>query len=501
MNKHWAEQIADELIKKRKPPFVIGSGGTPSGPAHLGTLCELLYPSKVRDVLIKKGQKTDVYFVADILDAFDSIPLVMQKYEKELTPYLGKPLAHVPDPTGKSRSFGEHFLDEIKEIMKKFQIKSNIIRSDELYASGKVDKYAKLFLRHKQQVKTIIENTSKKQEKEDWNPIIPICEQCGKIATTKVISYTEDEYVYECTRDTGYTKGCGFKGKNLIQDHKYKLVWRIHWAMWQDLLNTSYEGAGVDHFTKGGSRDTLNVIFKEIFKKEPSIGYKFGFIFIHGKKYSKSKGLGMSLSELMQILPPEIITFILIRPDLEENKNIVPTKENLIRMIEEYEQSQQFSEKELEKLHKAERKRAFAYLLAGKRHWKASFKDILIYYSIYSDWNKVGEMLNDKQGVSYLKPYIEEWVKKDLIPEELNFKYSPKKAQGKLKEFFSSLDENLNESAIHNKIFEFAENTKILPKELFKQIYFALIGKEKGPRLGKLIFALGIRKIKKDVGC
>lgn len=498
-NLHWAEQLADEILQKKKPPFVISSGITTSGPAHLGTLCEFLYPSKIRDVLEKKGHKTEFYFMADIMDAFDSIPLSMQRYEKELVPHFGKPLAHVPDPTGKSRNFGEHFLDEVLEVMQKFGIDAKIVRMNELYASGKPDRYAKFFLENEKQAKEIVERTSGKEEKKDWSAIMPICSNCGKIATTRVIWHDSENYEYICDRNVKYTKGCGFRGKNSIYDHKYKITWRLHWPMWQDLFGTSCEGSGMDHFTKGGSRDTLEAVFREMFRKEPSIGYKFGFILFEGKKYSKSKGIGMGVSDLMGLLPPEVITFTLVRPDMQENKDITLKKENMVRMVEDYEQSQEFAAKGLENLDRAGRKRAMAYMLSGKRHWKALFKDALMYHSIYQDWEKTGKALGDVEGMKYLAPYVEQWIARGLVPDEFNFRYSPKKAEGAVREFFSSLDENADALAIHNAVFNFAKGKGIAPAEFFRQIYLTLIKKESGPRLGKLIFALGTGKVKNDV--
>ncbi len=68
-----------------------------------------------------------------------------------------------------------------------------------------------------------------------------------------------------------------------------------------------------------------------------------------------------------------------------------------------------------------------------------------------------------------------------------------------MKELFSSLAENMDADAIQNAVFNFAKENGIAPAEFFKQIYLTLIGKERGPRLGKFIFALGVAKVKKDV--
>ena len=127
MYKHWSERLAERVIAEKKEPYVVTGGITTSGPAHLGTLCEFLFPSVIADAIRKHGKEVKFYFIADIFDAFDSIPLEMEKYSKELEPHLGKPLCEVPDPTGKSRSFGDHYLDEVRLLMKKFDVSAEII--------------------------------------------------------------------------------------------------------------------------------------------------------------------------------------------------------------------------------------------------------------------------------------------------------------------------------------------------------------------------------------
>ncbi|MEM4707908.1 MAG: hypothetical protein QXL47_04830, partial [Candidatus Anstonellales archaeon] len=86
---HWAERLANEVIAKKTEPYIITGGMTTSGPAHLGTVCEFLFPDMVRRVLEGKGRKVKFYFVADIMDAFDSIPASLEEKRKMLEPHLG----------------------------------------------------------------------------------------------------------------------------------------------------------------------------------------------------------------------------------------------------------------------------------------------------------------------------------------------------------------------------------------------------------------------------
>lgn len=497
---HWSEQLAERVMNERKEPYVISGGMTTSGPLHFGTLCEFLFPYSIKRAIERKGKNCDFYFVADILDAFDSIPSAMEKYKDALELHLGKPLCNVPDPIGKSKSFGDHYLDEAREVVKKFGIECNIVRVNEYYSQGKFDKYASLFLKNDSQAKEIIEQTSGKTEKKDWSPIMPICKQCGKIATTHLLSHDGENYEYVCDRDVKYTKGCGYVGKEKIADHNYKIVWRLHWPCWMDIFESSAEGAGVDHHTRGGSWDSCTAVFKEMFKKEPPIGYKYGFILFQGKKYSKSKGTGMGVSEIIKLTPPEIVKYLLLKPDLQENIDINPTPENLLRAFDDFQETVKLTAKNSEELIRSDKKRISALKLsADKINWKCQFLDVVLYYQIYSDWERVGETLDDLSGVYYLKQYAEEWLVREFLPDEYNFKYKPQNPSENVRRLLNDLDENMDALGIHNAVFEFAKKNNIEPKQMFKEVYMALIGKERGPRVGKLMFAIGVSKLKQDL--
>jgi len=503
---HWSEQLAQEILERKKEPYVISGGLTTSGPTHLGTICELLFPQGIVDALRYLGKKAKYYFVADIYDAFDAVPSLFEQYRIELEPHLGKPLTDVPDPTGKTTSFGDHFLADAKLAAGKFGIKPEFIRANDLYAKGAFDKYAKMFLKEEEKVKEIVARTSLRKELPGWwSPIMPVCEKCGKVATTRVTSHSNDEYEYSCDRDVEYTKGCGFSGKNKLSDHRWKLTWRLHWPSWMDYFGTSAEGAGVDHHTRGGSWDTLVAIFKEIFRKEPPIGYKWGFILFEGKKYSKSKGTGMSVNEMTELIPIEVMKYMLFKPDLQENVDINPTALNVLRTIDDYEKALALLQSgKLDSLSRADRKRALAARLASEsdsehRGWKTSFLDLILYRNLQWSWEDIAKKTGDKLSVQKLSTYIEAWEKRNFIPEEYAFTYKPHKAQGTAAKFFAALKPGMPALEIHNLAFSTANELNTPPAKMFEECYQALLGKAKGPKLGKLIEALGVEKVKKDM--
>ncbi|NPA22041.1 MAG: lysine--tRNA ligase [Candidatus Micrarchaeota archaeon] len=480
---HWSERLADE-VKKRERPWVFTSGVTPSGPVHLGTVCEFLY----QEAIYRQVGGDQFYFIGDVMDALDSVTAELQEYKDELEKHMGKPLFLVPNPKNPKETYADLYLNEIKEMVKAFGAHAKVIPVKDLYDQGLFDPYAKLYWKEIEKVKEIIERTSGRQLPKHWNPVMPICEKCERIDKTKVLSFDAEtgDYQYKC-------EACGHEGKGNLSQHRYKLQWRLHWPTWHAVLGTTIEGGGVDHFTRGGSWDTAKAIHKEILKREPPIGYRFGFLLLGGKKYSKSKGIGMYVKEMIRLLPPPVIAYHLIKYDLEENIDFALTPQNILNITDDYEQAAKLTKEEAEGS-RALRKKYVSFKLFGKR-FKASFREMLLYYTIYRDWEKVGKHISYDEE---LVPYIEEWVRRGFVPQDYDFSYRPKKAEGIVKEFIERLQEGMDALDIHNFVYEFAQEKGIQAKDLFKALYETLIGKPRGPRLGKLIYAIGVNKVKED---
>ncbi len=505
---HWVIKLADKVVKEKGETVVIAAGITTSGPPHLGTVCEFLYPWALVKELRKRGIETYFIFVGDIMDAFDSIPASLKKFYEELKPHLGKPLAHVPDPYGCHRSYGEHFLNETAEIMGKFGVKPDeIVGSNRLYLEGYYDDYLVFFIENLDLVRRILEETSLRKLPVNWKDIVlPVCEKCGKIATTRVLGFNlaEGTIEYVCNKDVGYVKGCGYRGKISIKDHMWKLVWRLDWPSRQDFLGVDVEGAGVDHHTRGGSWDTAVAVHTQLFKKKPPIGFKYGFILLKGRKMSKSKGLG-DLSYMLSLVPPEVLKYFLFKGNLEENKNFKDDPYFLLRLYEEFRNIGLLFEKNVEVRDSGLEKKIYAYMLSSetdKAMLHVSFVDVLVIYQIYKDWNVVVGKLGYPEEVYKLKTYVENWVKLDIIPKEYRIKFNPqpiRKYINVVREFAEKLSDKMSDVEIHNLVYEVARKHSVDPRELFKVLYKSILGQPYGPRLGRLIAAIGVIKVKETL--
>ncbi len=192
-----------------------------------------------------------------------------------------------------------------------------------------------------------------------------------------------------------------------------------------------------------------------------------------------------------------MLKYKLIESNLEQDKDIVPSGDALIALYEDVEKIAKLESTDSRDL---EKKKLAFNLAIGKLPWKAAFVDVLLNYQIYKDWDKVGEVVGDKAGAKYLSKYIEEWLRLGYEPEQYNFSVKAAKIDS-LKEvvsyFNGQLKPEMTDVQIHNLVYEVATAKNVKGGELFAALYKALIGKEKGPRLGKLIASIGVGETKK----
>jgi lysyl-tRNA synthetase class 1 len=74
------------------------------------------------------------------------------------------------------------------------------------------------------------------------------------------------------------------------------------------------EPCGKDLSTAGGSRDRSDAIAREVFEQEPPLNVPYEFLNIGGRKMSTSKGRGASAHSIAEVIPPEQLRFLFLRP-------------------------------------------------------------------------------------------------------------------------------------------------------------------------------------------
>jgi lysyl-tRNA synthetase class 1 len=120
---------------------------------------------------------------------------------------------------------------------------------------------------------------------------------------------------YECRADlVEWATGCGHAGDVSPFGGRAKLPYNVDWAARWDLFGVTIEPAGKDLSTRGGSRDRSDAIAREVFGNEPPLNVPYEFLNIRGKKMSTSKGLGASATRVAEVIPPEQLRLLFLRP-------------------------------------------------------------------------------------------------------------------------------------------------------------------------------------------
>ena len=166
-----------------------------------------------------------------------------------------------------------------------------------------------------------------------------------KFSTTQVTYWDGVEVNFTCHVDRlDWTKGCGFSGKGSPfsdeNEIRGKLPWKIEWSAKWKALGITVEGAGKDHMSRGGSHDLTSIVCEKVFNYPVPYPIPYEFFLIGGKKMSSSKGLGSSASDMLEILPPELLRFLMVRTKMSQAINFDPSIADTIpNLFDEYQEA------------------------------------------------------------------------------------------------------------------------------------------------------------------
>lgn len=333
----WADKIAAEADGA---PIIVNDSKTPSGRVHVGSLRGVVIHDVIYRALKQADKPVQFLYGVDDYDALDTVPKYLDR--ATFAPYLGHPLCNVPSPEpdlpgDRGSDYAKYFMGEFLEVFEYLGVRPQVYYLRDLYRSGRLNGAIDTFLQHAHLVREAYKQVSKADRPADWYPFQVVCENCGKIATTQVSDYQDGKVFYTCKPEaTDYTEGCGHSGWVSPFDGNGKLPWKVEWvAKWQ-LLGVSIELAGKDHSQKGGSRDVANAICRKVLHQSPPFHAPYEFILVNGTKMSSSKGVGSSAKEVADLLPPELLRFLMLRTPPKTAINFSPNAETITRLFRDY---------------------------------------------------------------------------------------------------------------------------------------------------------------------
>src|SRR6476660_4386014 len=308
----WADELAAQV--RDRGPQVVNDSKTPSGTVHVGSLRGPVILDVITRALRASGHETTLLYGVDDLDPMDAQALLTpDAIERE----MGRPLAHVPDPAGDCHaSYARHFASVFIDVFAGLGIHPDrYYWMSDIYPTGAMDPFIRLALDRAALVREIYRRVANVQHPDAWHPAGVICPTCGKVGTTIVTQWDGERVFYECrARHVEWATGCGASGWISPFGGNAKLPWNLEWAAQWSLFGVTIEPCGKDLSTAGGSRDRSDAIAREVFEREPPLNVPYEFLNIGGQKMSTSKGRRAAAHTIAEVIPPEQLRFLFLRP-------------------------------------------------------------------------------------------------------------------------------------------------------------------------------------------
>ncbi len=308
----WADELA--LRVRDSGPQVVNDSKTPSGTVHVGSLRGPVILDTIARALRANDVPTTLLYGVDDLDPMDAQALLTPD---AVATEMGKPLAYVPDQVDDGHaSYARHHAQTFIDLFAGLGIHPDrYYWMSEIYPTGQMDPYIRTALDRAATVRKIYREVANVQHSDDWHPLSVICPTCGRVGTTIVTRWDGSLVYYECRPNlVTWATGCGSSGWISPFGGAAKLPWNLEWAAQWSLFGVTIEPCGKDLSTAGGSRDRSDAIAREVFEREPPLNVPYEFLNIGGKKMSTSKGRGAAAHEMAEVVPPEQLRFLFLRP-------------------------------------------------------------------------------------------------------------------------------------------------------------------------------------------
>ncbi|MCT4592583.1 MAG: lysine--tRNA ligase [Candidatus Gracilibacteria bacterium] len=503
------ERFKDRISKK--DPLIVREEKTLSGRVHIGSLRAAALHGIVAEKLQESGIEAKFSFEVNDFDPMDGCsPDLIEEFGV----HMGKPLCNVPSPDGKAENFAEYFADIYTKVILDLGFEPVFHRASDLYKTGKMNDVIKKSLENAPRIRELYKKISKTEKPDDWYPFQVICPKCGKVGTSRVYDFDGEEVSFVCEENmVSWAKGCGHKGKISPFNGNGKLPWKVEWGAKWAVLKVDVEGAGKDHYTKGGSRDITKAICNEIFDYPTPFDMPHEFILVGGKKMSSSKGTGASADVINELLPPEINRLLLLRKDPKKIINFDPEGETIPTLYDEFDELERIyiendSNKqdfiEAFKLLKTEEELKNIKTIFRPRFRELAFIVQLPHLDLKEKLAEIkGSELTELEFTEATRriEYLQKWLK-DFAPEKYIFDISDelkldasllsqtdKEVLSEILKYFEKMPEVTGHD-LHGFFHSLKEKLEISPKEVFTPIYLAFLNKKEGPKAGFLLSVL-----------
>ena len=531
---HWIRDLVEEVLDRDPEQYLIVTGKSMSGSAHIGFMKEIVIADVIKRELQTLGEKAKTVFISDDYDPIRSFPPSLTLSPEE---YMGVPYSDAPDPHGCCESLGAHWTKELVETFPEFGADPEVVLQSKLYETKEMLDAVRICLGQTETIREILieyvaRDFDEKQKADyvssmkNWYPASVICPVCGRlqsggkgsIVPNRVTAYNseDDEVSYECAH-------CGHSETERLDKLRLKLSWRVDWPAKWYVMKTTVEPAGKDHAVKGGSYDTGLEMSRRVFGWAGPVKVPFEWVRLGGRDMGTSAGVVFTPRSWLDIAPPELFRYMVLRTDLEKANNIqtdlIP---DLVDIYETFERTYyRLDDVDNEKQELAKILYPLTEVRPSIEEYipKLSFKFSVVtsqLQSILSEetiLQRCYDVLKKQHNLSAISPEAKaliptrlsralRWAKDfgserdkvevpDIVPKEIVDTLTDTDREF-LRKFIEVLKgDTLDDEELQAKVFETARAVGLKDKRAFIVLYRVLISRKSGPRLGGFLNLLG----------
>jgi len=508
-HKEWpfieAQRIRHRLETIGGSAVTAETGYGPSGLPHIGTFGEVARTSFVLQALSALEPKISSRIVAfsDDMDGLREVPKNLPNASM-LQGHLGKPLTSIPDPFGEEKSFAHYMNGKLREFLDSYGFRYEFVSSTERYASGAFDEGLRRIMQHYEEISELFKATITEEKRAAWSPFFPVCENCGRIYSTRVTGIDRQALTvsYACDAPlAGKYQSCGYTGTRSILAGGCKVGWKVDWALRWFCLGIDYEMHGEDLLESA----RLSSRIVKILGGEPPELFKYElFLDEKGKKISKKIGNGISLEQWRKFAPVDSLLYIMyIKPQQAKKMGLPILPEIVDQYLELVAQDTGAQDSPVPFISRLSRG-AHAGKLASGRIVTYSLILELILALNQDDARIVRDYLIKYEpdiagNVAYYERLIENamaYYREVLLPER-----TVESADHQLDEAVAALRDELarraeagapaDPDALQTMVFQVAKDREIRTRDWFRALYRIFLGQSQGPRIGSFIALLG----------
>ncbi len=515
----WADEIAAAASGEQ----VVNDSKTPSGTIHVGALRGVVIHDVLTRALRDRGLPARFLYGIDDLDPMDSASLATREGVSE---HMGRPLANVPAPRGSQHpSWARHFAASFLETFERLGIRPEFYWASEQYRAGTFDQFIRDALDRAADVRRVYREVSNVQHGDHWYPVQVICQSCGRIGTTFVDDWDGETVHYRCLPDfVAWAAGCGHAGRVSPFGGNAKLPWNLHWVAKWRLFGVTVEAAGKDLSTRGGSRDRSDALAREVFDVRPPRNVPYEFLTIGGRKMKSSAGTGAAAHAMVELLPPELIRFLMLRYRPQAAIEFDPSGETVPRLFDEYDswvtEAVAGPSEGVDPIEAAHRRRVVELAQLPDHELPRYFLPPFVQVATYAQMPGatpavIAEQIGRHRGTALAGDELREldarlataqrWLP-EWAPERIRFSVAldgvppaaatlTEQQRSYLESLAVTLDaaEAWDGEALQTAIFEGARAVALSANKAFNAIYLSLLGRASGPRAGWLLASLDRR--------